>query len=434
MAHDSRIPDAIPFRVLDSVSSPVRILIAALVVIGVVALVLAGGDPARLWQSLLFNWLFWSSLGIGMVMFAVSLRLTNADWAWSIRRFALGGGTFLPISFLILPIVLFGGREYYFHHWLHAEGDPVIAAKSAWLNWPGLPIRDLVLVAVLYAAALAFMYLSIRPDVYGVRNSRHQGLYARLTEGFRGVQEEAARSHMLTARLGAVLGLLFAFFWGAVAVDMAMSLSPHWFSTMYPVAFFWTAFQGGVAATTIAVVLARRKLRIENHIKPNQFHDLGKMLFAFSVFWMYLNWSQYIVIWYGQIPWEQDFFVRRFSEPFGPIAAAVVICVFAVPFLGLLSKAPKLVPEILVFFAGLILLGHWLERYLLIYPSLFEGAGTDLPMGLTEIGIALGFLGLFLASYLWYLSRVPILPSPATLAARGSALVEIQVREPVAEV
>jgi hypothetical protein len=425
MAHDSLVPSSIPFRVLDSVSGAVKGLIAALVVIGVLAAVLATGTPERLWQSLLFNWLFWSSLAIGMVMFAVALRLTNADWAWSIRRFALGGGAFLPISFVLLPIVLFGGYEHYFHHWLHAEGDPVIEAKSAWLSWPGLGIRDVILVAILYAVALAFMYHSVRPDVYGTTGSRNDGLYTRLTRDFRGVPEEAARSWRLTGMLGPILGLLFVFIWAVVAIDMAMSLNPHWFSTMFPVAFFWTAFQGGVAATTIAVVLSRSPLRLNDYVTTRQFHDLGKMLFAFSVFWMYLNWSQYIVIWYGQWPWEQEFFIQRFSEPFGVLAAAVVILVFVLPFLGLLTRAPKLVPQVLAFFASMILLGHWIERFLLIYPSLWEEA--ELPLGVPEVGVGLGFLGLFLAAYVWYLSRVPVLPSPATLAAREATLVEVNV-------
>jgi hypothetical protein len=423
MAHDSPVPDAIPFRVLDTVSGAVKVLIAVLVVIGVAAAVFAGGE--RLWLSLLFNWLFWSSVAIGMVMFAVALRLTNADWAWSIRRFALGGSAFLPISFVLLPLVLFGGYEHYFHHWLHVEGDPVIDAKRAWLSWPGLGIRDIVVVAILFGLALAFAYYSVRPDVYGVRNARTDGFYGRLTRGFRGVTEEAAHSHAVTGKLGVILGLLFAILWAIVAVDMAMSLDPHWFSTMFPVAFFWTAFHGGVAATTIAVVLSRSRLRLDDFITVRQYHDLGKLLFAFSVFWMYLNWSQYIVIWYGQWPWEQAYFVRRFNEPFGGVSAAVVLMVFALPFLGLLTRAPKKVPPVLVFFAGMILLGHWLERFLLIYPSLWEEAG--LPLGLAEVGVALGFLGLFLASYLWYLARVPLLPSPATLAARGSALVEVPV-------
>ena len=97
--------------------------------------------------------------------------------------------------------------------------------------------------------------------------------------------------------------------------------------------------------------------------------------------------------------------------------------VFALPFLGLLGKAPKLIPQVLIFFSGMILLGHWIERYLLIYPSLWEE--TTLPLGLPEIGIALGFGGLFIGSYVWFLSRVPILPSPSTLAAREPTLIEV---------
>ncbi len=423
MAHDSAVPSSIPFRVLDSVSGAVKVLIAALVVIGVAAAVLSLGSPDRFWMSLLVNWLFWSSLGIGMLMFAVALRLTNADWAWSIRRFALGGGAFLPISFILFPVVLFGGYEHYFHHWLHAEGDIVIEAKSAWLNWPGLAIRDLIAVAILYGLALVFMYYSLRTDVHGVRNTRHGALYERLTRNYRGVKEEAAHSWKMTARIGTILGILFTILWGLVSIDLAMSLDPHWFSTMFPVNFFWAAFHGGVAVTTIAVIVMRSRLGFEDFITRSQYHDLGKLLFAFSTFWMYLHWGQYIVIWYGQLPFEQRFFVLRFSEPFGVITAATVIMVFLLPFFGLLTRAPKMVPQVLAFFAAVILVGHWLERYLLIYPSLWEQ--DTLPLGLPEIGIALGFGGLFLASYLWYLTRFPLLPSPATLAAREPTIIEV---------
>jgi hypothetical protein len=426
MAHDSGVPDAIPFRTLGPVSGTVKAVLAVLVVIGVVAAFLAasGDEPGRFWQALLFNWLFWSSLAMGMVMFAVALHVTNADWAWSIRRFALGGATFLPISFILLFPVLIGGHETYFHHWLHVTGDPVLEAKAAWLNWPGLAIRDIVVVAVLYALALAFLYYSVRPDVYGVKG-RNDGLYGRITGGFRGVTQEAEHSHRILTRLSPVMGMAYAILWAIVAIDMAMSLSPHWFSTMFPVAFFWTGFHGGVAATAIAVCLLRTPMGLDSYITRRQFHDLGKLVFAFSVFWMYLNWSQYIVIWYGLLPWEQEFFVKRFGELYGSIAGAVVLLVFVLPFLGLLTRPPKMVPQVLAFFAGLILVGHWLERFLLIAPSIWEH--ENLPLGLTEIGIALGFAGLFLASYIWYLRRVPILPSPATLAARGSPFLAVPV-------
>ena len=424
MAHDSLVPEHIPFRTLGAVSGTLKAVIGVLVAIGILAAVLAAGaeEPGRFWQALLFNWLFWSSLAMGMVMFSVALHGTNADWAWSVRRFALGGVAFLPISFVLLFVVLFGGHETYFHHWLHVEGDPVIDAKSGWLNWPGLAIRDILAVTLLYGMALVWAYYHVRPDVYGVRG-RNEGFYGRLTNGFRGVREEAAHSRKILNRMTPFMGVAYAVLWAIIAIDMAMSLAPHWFSTMFPVAFFWSGFHGGVAMTAIAVTLLRGPMGLEPYITKAQFHDLGKLVFAFSVFWMYLNWSQYIVIWYGQWPWEQEFFVLRFAEPYAPISGAVVLLVFALPFLGLLTRPPKKIPQVVAFFASLILVGHWLERFLLVAPSIWEH--ENLPLGVLEIGLALGFGGLFLASYLWYLGRVPILPSPATLAARGSALVSV---------
>jgi hypothetical protein len=424
MAHDSSIPDAIPFRTLGPVSGAVKAVLAVLVVIGAVGLfVAAGTEPGRLWQALLFNWLFWSSVAIGMLMFAVALHLSNADWAWSVRRFALGGGAFLPISFVLFLVVLFGGKEYFFVHWLHVEGDHVIDAKSAWLNFPGLAARDIILILVLYAMALRFMYNALRPDVYGV-SGKHRSLYERLTGNFRGVAEEAHRGFRENYYLGVALAFVFTIVWGIVGIDMAMSLQPHFFSTMFPVAFFWTAFHGGVAATAIAVALLRSPTRLDDFITRRQSHDLGKLIFAFSVFWMYLNWAQYIVIWYGLFPHEQEYFVARFLAPFGGIASAVVILVFVIPFLGMLTRPPKMLFGIVGFFGGIVLLGHWLERYILVYPALFEGGSeSGLPLGIPEIALGLGFLGLFAGSYIWFVSRFPLLPSPASLKARGPVVI-----------
>lgn len=420
--HDSPIPDHIPFRTLGRLSGAALAALAVLILVGIAAAFLAAAEPERLWYSLLFNWLFWSSVAIGMVMFAVALHITEADWAWSIRRMAVGGAAFLPISYLLLLVLLLsGGGEYFFSHWLHAEGDPVIEAKRAWLNLGGLVARDLIAVGVLFALAGAFFYFSVRPDVFGAGEARHRGLYNWTTKGWRGVPEEAHRSHHILNHIAPVLGILYAVIWGIVAIDLAMSIAPHWFSTMFPVAFFWTGFHGGVAATAIAATLLRSRLRLHDFITPRQYHDLGKLVFAFSVFWMYLNWSQFIVVWYGLLPWEQEWFVNRFEAPFGIIAQAVVILVFVLPFFGLLARAPKMVPQVLAGFSVLILIGHWLERFLLIYPSLWEGEA--LPLGFAEIGIGLGFMGLFLASYLWFARSYPLLPSPAMLAARDSVVV-----------
>jgi len=427
MSHDSGIPNAIPFRTLGALSGATKGLLAALILVGVAAVFIAATayEPARLWQSILFNWLFWSSVSIGMVMFAVALHITAADWAWAIKRFALGGVAFLPISFILLGVV-FLGSETYFHHWLHPEGyDPIIEGKRVWLTLSNMVARDYIAITILYGMALTFAYFSLRPDVYGVEGARRRGIFDRLTTNWRGVEAEAARSHSIRMYMGPVMGILFAFIWGLIAIDLAMSLDPHFFSTMFPVAFFWAAFQGGIAATTIAVVVLRPRLGFEEFITQKQFHDLGKLVFATAVFWMYLNWSQYIVIWYGMLPWEQPYFVNRFSEPFGVISAAVLILVFILPFFGLLTRPPKKVPMILAFFAGLVLFGHWLERFLLVVPSIWESA--ELPLGLPEFGIGLGFLGLFLTAYLWFVRTFPMLPSPAALAAEPPAFITVEV-------
>lgn len=424
MAHESPFPTVIPFRTLGALSGGMKALIGVLLLVGVVGVFLGATayDAARLWQGILFNWLFWSSLAIGMVMFAVALHLTAADWAWSIQRFALAGVAFLPISFVLLAVV-FLGNETYFHHWLHVEGDPVIEGKRVWLTLTNMIARDYAAITILYGLAIYFAYLSVRPDVYGVSGERKRSIYDRLTRNWRGVEAEAAHSQKRRMYLGVIMGILFAFLWGLMGVDLAMTLDPHFFSTMFPVTFFWASFHGGVAATGIAIALLGRKVGVAEFIKGQQYHDLGKLIFAFSVFWMYVNWSQYIVIWYGMLPWEQPFFVDRFSDPYGGITTAVVALVFVVPFFGLLTRPPKMIPAVLAFFGALILLGIWLERFLLTVPSIWEG--ENLPLGVPEIAIGLGFAGLFLASYLWFIRTFPMLPSPASLAARDPMIVTV---------
>jgi hypothetical protein len=428
MAHDASIPDVIPFRTLGPLSAAFKIGVAVLLVIGAAAaaLGLLGAHPYRFWDALLFNWLFWSSLAIGMVIFAVALHITGADWAWSIRRFALGGVAFLPISF-VLFFALFGGSSHYFHHWLEvADGsvqDIIIQNKLGYLNLTFLAARSIIGLLILYGLALYFAYLALRPDVYGVNGPKHRPLYDRFTGNWRGIKEEVLHSKRRMTFIAPILALLFAIIWGFIAIDWAMSLDPHFFSTMFPVAFFVTAFHGGIAATAIAATLLRRQLGLEEFITTRQYHDLGKLVFAFSVFWMYINWSQYIVIWYGLLPHEQEWFVHRFADPFGPFVQVIVTLVFLLPFFGLLTRPPKMVPGILAFFGGIILLGHWLERFMLIVPSLWERGYT--PLGLPEIGMGLGFAGLFLMAYTWFARTFPLLPSPASLAARESVIVRL---------
>jgi len=429
--HSSSTPTGIPFRTLPKASGALTggIAVALLLGVAAAALLLLGGHEGaeRFTQAFHFNWIFWSGTSIGMVMFTVALHLTNARWSWSLRRFALAGVAFLPISALLFIVDWFGA-EHLYHHWLHpAPGDHVLEAKSGYLNLPFMIVRDFLAVFILYGLAIYFAMLALRPDVYGAaQNDGQRRWYDRLTKNFRGVREEAERSRDRMTKVAVILAFSYAALWGMLGIDLGMSMLPHWFSTMFPVIFFIDGFHAGLAMTALMAVVFRKRLGIESFITRDQFHDLGKLIFAFAVFWMYINWSQYVVIWYGGLPHEQEWFVQRFHEPFGTIVKIAVGCIFVAPFLGLLTRPPKKVPGVLAAFAVVILVGHWLERFLLTVPSLFHAGEVEhLPLGLPEIGIALGFGALWLFSYTWFLRTFPILPSPASLAAVDTGLVEL---------
>ena len=423
-AHSGEIPTRVPFRRL-AVSGAAWGVIALLVIVGAVAAFL--GDHERFWLAVHFNWLFWSSMATGGVVFAISLHITNARWSWPLRRFALAGISFLPVSFILFLLKLPGRPVWFEHWWGKVEADHVLAAKAAWLSPTGMLVRDVVGLLVLYGMMGWFTYHMLRPDLHGVKNA--PSIYGRFTGGtWRGVAEEALRSRKIAMRLAPITAILFALIWGMVAIDQAMTMLPHWFSTMFPVTFLVSSFHSALALTAILMILARRQLKLEDYITPAQMHDLGKLIFAYAVFWMYVNWSQYVVIWYGLLPHEQEWFILRFHQPFAPIVEIMVACVFVFPFLALLPRAPKKVPGVLAGVSAVVVIGHWLERFLITVPSVWHGQG--LPFGFTEIGISLGFAGLFFACYAWFLSTFPVLPSPASLATIPTPTINVPLRAP----
>src|ERR1700741_5363199 len=273
--------------------------------------------------------------------------------------------------------------------------------------------RDTVALLVLFGMCLWFTYHMLRPDLHGLNGP---SVYRWFTGGEgRGARAEAERSRRIALRIGVVTAILFAVLWGLIAIDQAMTMLPHWFSTMFPVTFLVSSFHSALAMLAVMSVIGRAQARLHDQVTPGQYHDLGKLVFAYAVFWMYVNWSQYVVIWYGLLPHEQEFFVQRFNAPFGALTEIMVGCVFLIPFFFLLSRPPKKVPVFLAFVSAIVVFGHWLERFLITVPSVWTH--ENLPLGLTEIGIALGFAAMFLAPYLWFLKTFPLLPSPAALAA-----------------
>ena len=166
------------------------------------------------------------------------------------------------------------------------------------------------------------------------------------------------------------------------------------------------ALWGGFAATAvIAVWLKGRDPVFDEHVGKAQLWDLGKLTFAFAVFWTYLFWSQYLVIWYGKLQWEQAWINTRVAEPWGGLSAAVIVMCFVVPFAGLLGARPKQTPRILQTFALLVLVGLWLWHYMLIFPSLHHEGDPAFSVSTPLIGLM--FLGLFLGAVRWFLATFP---------------------------
>jgi hypothetical protein len=361
-------------------------------------------NPSRAWHAYLINWLFFTSIAQGAVMIAVLVTITRGVWSRPIRRLALSFVAFLPVSYvLLLPMIVAADHIF---PWL---AEPV-EGKQTWLNLPFLAARNVVLLGVLFWLSIVFARASLRPDV-GMLRSRESGalaaMWERMCTGWQGQEVEEAAAHRRTARLAPVIALVYAAAFSLVAWDFVMSLEPHWFSTLIGPYFFMPAILGGMAATSILTRSVTTKLGESDRIAPSQWHDLGKLMFGLCVFWGYLFFSQFIVIWYGLLPGEQSFVIHRFSAPFTPIARAVFACLFVIPFFGMLGVTPKRSPRSQNIFAGIILLGLWLERYLLVYPSHNLGA-ERLPLGWPEVGTALLFAGALLAAIGWFITRFPL--------------------------
>ncbi|CAN5888206.1 polysulfide reductase NrfD [soil metagenome] len=405
MSHATETHD-MPARRIEAVGDGLRTAIIALIVVGAIAFVAALlVDESRAWRAYYINWLFITSIAQGGFMLAVVTSIAKGVWSRPIRRIALAHSAFLPIAFVaVLPILIFGAP----HIWPWID-HPLQTGKEAWLNWPFLTARTLFGLALLFGVSLAFTYTALRPDMGLMRDRvppRLQGMYGAFSRNWRGQEAEELHAYRRLLVLGPAAALIYALIMGVLAWDFVMSLEPKWFSTLIGPYLFMGAILGGAMTTALITIALRHRAGLGNWILPSTLHDLGKLCFGFTVFWGYMFFSQYIVIWYGLLSWEQEFIINRFVPPFRTIAQLVAVLLFVVPFFGLMGVAAKRTPAVFATIASISLLGLWLERWLLVYPSLWIGA-EDLPLSWPEPGLLLLFVGLYLAAISFFLTRVP---------------------------
>ena len=406
----------------------------ALVAVGVVAFLIGlATDPATAWRAFHVNYLYFGALAQGGVVVACVFVIVGAKWPGPVRRIAEGLGAWAPLTF-VLFLVDFIGREYIYSPWLHNPPP----AKAAYLNPARLFWMDLGILGVLAVLTMAFLYHSVRPTLGGT--SGRGGMFARWTAGWRGDEAEREIGAARCRTLAPIICLVFAIGWTFIAFDQVMSLTPTWYSNLFGAYFCWGGFLSAIAATAFLMVLHRDSPGLEGEITKARMHDIGKMMFAFSIFWMYLFFSQYLVIWYGNLPeetqffearlgsqflvdkaginlmaladtWNLKFFWERLREPYAKVTLFVWLCCWVVPFWVLLGQRPKKTPAILGSVGAVVLVGFWLERNVLVWPSLVPKESFAWA-GIVQFGIAAGFLGAFALVFLVYTRIFPSLAVP----------------------
>ena len=408
-AHDVHVPTREEVVAgLDRPTPPVlKTISLVLAAIGLIVFVLGLFlQPARVWQALLVNWLYFTSISSAGVMFVAVQRITTARWSRPIIRFLEGYVAFLPISFVLLLLILFVGRHHVFW-WSNTA--PTIREKAVYLNPPFYFTRVIGISLIITTLSLWYIYTSVRLDVgilpeAGAKWARK--IRERMRRGCRDERRELHSTHSLQGRLAVFLAFAFAFGWIVLSWDLSMSLDPYFQSTMYGWWFFMGAWVAALASWTIIVMAWRRFLGRYDLIQDKHFHDLGKLCFAFTAFWGYLTFGQYLVIWYGNMGEETHWMRLRLIEGWRIPTLIGVTLMFVVPFFGLLSRAAKVYLPTMLLFATSTVLGLWLHRYIEVYPSIY-GVVSTIPFGTWEIGVTLGLLGIWGFCYLSFMDAFP---------------------------
>jgi hypothetical protein len=354
-----------------------RVLLATGVVgLGAAFAMAAGtsGGWARFYPSYLVSFVFFLSLALGALFFVLVQHATRAGWSVAVRRLAEGvaPNVFVPMAFLAVP-VLYGLRDLY--PWTDTAAvtaDHLLHAKAPWLNPTFFFVRTACYFTVWSAFAIWFHRTSTKQDASGD---------PRLTKT------------METTSTAALI--LFAFSVTFFAFDYLMSLTPHWYSTIFGVYFFAGCVLGFFALVTVLAMLVQSAGALRRSITTEHFHDLGKLIFAFTIFWAYIAFSQYMLMWYANLPEETFWYAARQAGSWLWWSLLLLFGHFLVPFLALMARGVKRRRPVLLAGALWMLAMQWADVYWLVMPG--KSPGT-IPFSLMDVAVFAGVGGLFFAA------------------------------------
>ncbi|NQU54832.1 MAG: quinol:cytochrome C oxidoreductase [Bacteroidetes bacterium] len=365
----------------------IKIILFAMIAIGLVALVtgLVSNSVAdtRFWANLLLNNYYFLALSLGGAFFVSVHAMGESGWHTSIQRVPEAMSRFIPVAGILMLITFLLGIHH-LYHWTHTGHlDPILEGKSGYLNLPFFYIRFVVYFVVWTLLTHLFRKASVQmdtdPDIKYFKRQR---------------------------ALAAVFVVFFAVSSSTSSWDWLMSIDAHWFSTLYG----WYTFSGLLVSTVammILIVIFLKKKGYMKHVNDEHMHDLGKYLFAFSILWMYLWFSQYMLMWYSNIPEETVYFVARLKDH-STLFYVNLIMNFLLPLLILMARSAKRMDWIAGTVAVVIIAGHWVDYFLAIMPGV---AGENTNIGFFEIGLTIGYLGLFLMVVFYGLTKASLIPA-----------------------
>ena len=381
-------PHIVP-RVKDGDLAKAQLLLLGLGVVLIGAAWATGG--ARFYFSYLVGYMGVLGICLCALFFTMLQHITRAGWSVSVRRLAENIMAALPLMVLLfVPVIV--GFDDLFHHWVHANQDAsgqpllptdprfdsVLDGKKGLLNGPFFFVRAAIYFAVWLALAIYFRRASLKQDETG-----DPAITLRL------------------ARVAAPGLLLFALSITFAAFDWIMSLDPHWFSTIFGVTYFAGGLMAFLAYVTLLAKWLGKRGYLREAINVEHYHDLGKLMFAFMVFWTYVNFSQYMLIWYANLPEETHWYAVRAENGWGAVGTILILGHFFVPFAFLMSRHIKRNGLTLVIGAIFLLVIHCIDMQYLILP---QAGGHGAEHGSEAAHAGSGFLhdiGLYLHNVSW---------------------------------
>ena len=344
-----------------------------------------GGWLTRLWANLLLNSYYFLLFAVAAVFFIAVNYAANAGWATLIKRVIESVSSWLPIGILSMLAVLFFGKDH-LYHWIEymdqqlnpgdAGYDKILASKDWFLNKGWFLVGVPLIMIIWFTFRTVLVRLSHKEDEQG---------------GLSFFKKSVTYS--------AAFLVVFAFSFSMFSWLVMMSLDPHWFSTIYSVYNFAIAFVTGLTVICFFVLYLKSKGYMEI-VSDEVIHDLGKFMFAFSIFWAYIWLAQFLLIWYANISEEGIYYTARLTPHFKPMFRINLVMNFFLPFLILMMRNAKRHPKVLLVAGTIILAGHWLDLFLMIMPGT---VGEAAEIGVLEIGMTMAFAGLFI---FWVLNNL----------------------------